>query len=106
MGLVLRQTAIYNGITPSEKNKEFVTARFTVPESYKGNILNASNLNKPNIVVPFNFVRNAKIMESLNALSIGGNCILDLDTSVEQANGAYGAKVKFDLLNISTLPVK
>lgn len=99
MGIFTRQLGVFNGVTPSEKNKEFITARFTLPEVYKGNVLQANSLNKPNVVVPFNITRNSKLLESLNSLTVDQVCLIELDVDIEQANGAYKAKLKFDLLD-------
>jgi len=106
MGIYSRQSGVFNGVTPSEKNKEFITARFTLPECYKGNILQASSLNKPNVVVPFNITKNPKLVEALNNLQLDHPCIVDLDIDIEQANGSYKAKLKFDLLDVKPMEKK
>lgn len=99
MGIHVKQLGVFNGLTPSEKNKEFVTARFTVAECYKGNILPASMLNRPNIVVPFNLTKNEKLIASLNTLTIDNLCIIEMDVDIEQANAGYKAKLKFELID-------
>ena len=104
MGLILKQLGIFNGVTPSEKNAEFITARFTIDECYKGNSIAASSLNKPNIVVPFNITKNSKLVDALNALTTGASCHLTLDADIEPANGNYKAKMKFDLMEVKPLP--
>jgi hypothetical protein len=106
MGIYIRQSGIFNGVTPSEKNPEFITARFTLPEVYKGNILQACSLNKPNVVIPFNITKNKKLVDLLNALMHDQACFLELDMDIEQANGNFKAKFKFELLDCKPVEKK
>lgn len=107
MGLHVVQRGVFNGVTPSDKNPEFITARFTLAEVYKGNILPAQLLTgKPNVVVPFNVTKNQKLLESLNTLTIDQPCQVELDVDIEQPNGNYKAKLKYDLLDCKPLEKK
>jgi hypothetical protein len=106
MGIFTRQSAVFNGVTPSEKNKEFVTARFTLAEVYKGNVLQPNSLNKPNVVVPFNVTKNQKLIDSLNSLTVDQPCAVDLDIDIEQPNGVFKAKLKFELLDCKPIDKK
>lgn len=106
MGIFTRQSGVFNGVTPSEKNPEFITARFTLAECYKGNVLQPNSLNKPNVVVPLNITRNQKLLAAFNNLQVDQPCQIDLDIDIEQANGNYKAKLKFDLLDCRILEKK
>ena len=106
MGVSLKQIAIFNGVTPSEKNPEFITVRFTVPEVYKGNLLNASSLNTPNIVIPFNFTKKQKLLDYINRMTVGESYELSLDVDCEQPSGGYRAKIKYDLTEVKFPIVK
>jgi len=100
MGVSLKQIATFNGVTPSEKNPEFITVRFTVPEVYKGNLLNANSLNTPNIVIPFNFTKKQKLLDYINKMTVGESYELSLDVDCEQPSGGYRAKIKYDLIEV------
>jgi hypothetical protein len=101
MGNFLKQSGIFNGVTPSEKNPEYMTVRFTVPEVYKGNILPANALNSPNIVCTLNVTKKQKILDLLSKMTVGNSYLLSLDVDCEQPNGGYKAKIKYDILDIS-----
>lgn len=107
MGIYVVQRGVFNGVTPSEKNPEFITARFTLAEVYKSNILPAQMLaGKPNVVIPFNVTKNPKLLESLNTLTVDQPCQVDLDIDIEQANGNFKAKLKFELLDCKPVQEK
>ena len=104
MGVALTQQGIFNGLTPSEKNKEFVTLRFTLPELYKGNLLPAHLLQTPNVVIPINVTKNPNVIKQIEALTIGVLCNLNLDVEVDPPQNGYQAKLKFNL--IQAVPLK
>ena len=103
MGIVTNLDGVFHSIAPSEKNKDFITFRATVAECYKGNILKAEVLDKPNITSVINISRSPKLLESINNLNPQSPCRMQLDVDVDQPNGQYKAKVKFNLLAVVPL---